>query len=288
MARYVGQTPRRCADARRPALASLVLGGALALSACLFPDLSGLTPPPNASSDGGALQDAFTDGAVESSSGSDAAAPADVSVTAPCAGGHAFCVDFDQSTDVLGGAWDAQRVDTNGQATVSSARALSLPNALELRMDRRSSTAPDAYAVVEKTFGGKLRRMLLEYDMYFEPTTWQAGDINSGFLVISFAGTNQDVTFSIGEDYFGMQSPGGTSSGNGAFPFGEWVHVRVDVDPVGGRLSASIGKGQLTKTWQGRSPDSGTGMFLSLGISGYNKPAPAFHVFYDNVVVDFP
>ena len=75
---------------------------------------------------------------------------------------------------------------------------------------------------------------------------------------------------------------------------GRDIAVDLNVDPaILGGLVVKIGSQMIdgsirTHTFPTLTGGSAQKFELGLGINGFNKPAPAFEVFYDNVTIDYP
>ncbi|MFO0667124.1 MAG: hypothetical protein U0174_24440 [Polyangiaceae bacterium] len=251
----------------------------MALSGCgLFPDLTHLSGG-SPGADGGppdfdAPFDSATVGDVNGRPGS------------PCSTPHDFCDDFDSSDNPIA-KWTDQTVDAKGSIN-TTANAQSSPRAVEMHMARRSADNPDAYAIISKRFDG-WRPMRVEYDMFLKQPSWQPDDVNAGFFHVDFVGTSpttRDITISVGSNY---KSVGGSVQvpGHSPLPTDTWVHFRFDIDPLKGRVAALVGNDEVTGTWSAFAVPSSASTVVSIGVLGYNEPAPAFDVIYDNVTVDF-
>lgn len=198
---------------------------------------------------------------------------------------HAFCADFDDGV-ALKDAWDMQ-FDVGSAAAISTKQASSAPNSAFITMARREANAPTAYGVLNKVFTG-WARTVVDFDAYIEAPAFLSGDVNSGIVTISFySDPNIDVgvAVSAGDGYVTVGTPGTPGSGK-QMPNGRWFHLHFDVDPKSS-LSAKIDDEIFKDTWTS-SAGSNPRTVVSIGISGYNRPAPAYNVYYDNVTIDFP
>lgn len=247
------------------------------VAGCLFPDVGGLT--------GGAI-DSGNDVVVVMDASAEAEAEAGVEASVPfCTqSSHTFCADFDEGDVLLG--WSSNQVDTDGTLGLSTSNALSSPAAAHMTMARRGSSAPTENATISKGFAA-WQRIVTDVDVYLVAPAWQQGDVNSGFFTMGFysSATSDAMALSIGANYVTVGAPGGVSSNGTTFPTDQWVHVHVDVDPAG-TFSMTIGTQSFQKTFPAMDGTGSPHMYVNLGISGYNEPAPAFDVSYDNVTID--
>jgi hypothetical protein len=250
---------------------------AFALGGCLFyPDIGELSGSGSPTVDGG------VDAPGDSPSPADAKADAGRFCTsAP----HAFCADFDQGA--LADGWDDTYQDFNSTLVLSTKRALSAPGSASITMPRRESGASAAYATLIKRFTG-WKRIVIDFDAYIEAPTFLSGDVNSGMLTIeSYSEPNQNVgiAVSVGEVYTTVGNPG-TASNGAPLSWDRWFHVHFDVTPTKS-FSAVIDGQAFAGTWSatmGTDPKT----IIGIGVAGYNKPAPEFRFYYDNVTIDFP
>jgi hypothetical protein len=268
---------------RRVALPGLVVLGT-ALGACsLLTDLSGYSEDAGAPADASTDADGGTTAPPDGATGTDAAATPDAArFCVPNA--HTFCADFEDG-DVMTG-WSRNEIAPEGSLSASTARFVSPSHALLTTMDRRAADAPPAYAQLTKTFDG-WHKVAIDLDLFVEPPAWQLGDVNSGFFVVFFYadGVEFGVAMSLGELYITFGTPASSSpQDNKPLPFGSWVHLHAVVSPSA--LDATVGSVPFTSSWSPPAAAANARMSVQLGIAGYNRPAPAFRAFYDNVTVD--
>jgi hypothetical protein len=246
---------------------------ALAASACtLFFPLDGYGPPSGASDASGAS------GASDAASDSPNAGPF-------CRGNeHAFCADFDEGA-LLDGWSSATRADA-GDLALSTAQAKSRPLSLLSTILRRSSDGEQS--MLNKTFPGPFRRTIVEFDMYFEQADWAADDVNAALFSFYFSSKTggKDVYLIAAKDYSNFGRVGNAANG-AALTTNTWIHAKFDLDPGSQFVADVAGQHyQVTPTpfTAGDQPE----MTLSLGVNGFNTPAPTLTAYYDNVTVDFP
>ncbi len=247
----------------------------LALVGCLFyPDIGDLA---GASSDGGVTEGAASDGPAP-----DAPAP---DAGRFCAGStHAFCADFDQGA--VGDGWDGTQIDLGSIAT-SNAQSVSAPSSALAVMPRRASSAPYANALLRKQYPG-FAHVVVDLDAYIVAPAWQAGDVNSGMFTISYHSStvNEGVAVSVGDGYTTVGNPGADSNG-AALPTDRWIHLHFDVDPTKSMVATIDGK-PFNSTWPALAPGSAPQTVVTIGVNGYNQPAPEYRIYYDNLTIDLP
>lgn len=262
-------------------LALAIAVSAMGLGACTLligtSDLSGPADGNTPTGDGGA--DTATPVTTDAGDGGQAAvdAAADARVS-PCKSGtHAFCADFDGPSLLSG--WTDTAMD--GPLTASS-NALSPPFALEATLPRRETTfgRSQVYLEIKRPWA----RTTVEYDVFLEPVDFLPGDINFGVACIVFAA---------GSDAEGAclaRSADDTSWLESKAPFstGKWVHVQHVLDPFTKKSSVDI-DGILLSGFLPPPPTTAgeRAIRLELGVLGFNKPAPAATMRFDNVTVDF-
>lgn len=194
---------------------------------------------------------------------------------------HAFCADFDNGG--LREGWTGEQIDPPGSLSLSTTRSTSPPTAFVAMMPRRPTKL--ARAALQKTFPGPFRRMVVEFDTYLDPPDWASdgSDINGSLIDITFSSnTNSKALYIIvGKDYSRVGSE--TRS---PLPTGTWLHVTMDVDPTN-EVNVVVGTEHYRSAFA--APSAGAlETLISLGVIGFNAPAPLFQVYYDNVSVDFP
>lgn len=265
----------------------LLAAAVAATTGCsLLVSTSGLTsdgsPPP---SQADAAEGGTTDGpppAIEAGT-PDAPADVDAGPPSPCKGTHAFCDDFDR-TNAPESGWSSTSV-TPGVATMSIVddRAVSAPRALFTKLPRREPAGAVQYAVLEKTLSGSFSKAIISWDMFVVRPAFQNGDINVG--VGCFSGRVDNTRgygcMSIGADYASLM--GATI---GPFPWDRWVHMELTM-PADGAPSVRVDNGTTeTGNYEIEASVGSPELRIDLGLHGYNRPAPAFTVYYDNLVVD--
>ena len=266
---------------RRPVL--LAAASCVAFVAC-FPDLSALS---GGASDAG-LADAArpeNDSSSEDASAKDAAPSLDGGFR--CQPGAAlFCDDFEAGE--LLETWTFRQTQFGGKAEHSTGKAQSGSRSLFASLPRRGNLNTNYAASVSKRMPGAWRHVKVNLDVWLDPVSWQAGDINSGILAFAYNSDTQShgIALSIDKDSTTL-GVGQDSRPPGAdFPEGKWVHLTLDADPESAvelRMDGVvIGQGTANGWAAGANPD----MTLQLGVLGYNDPAPEYAVYYDNVVVE--
>jgi hypothetical protein len=202
------------------------------------------------------------------------------------AAGTAFCDDFDRNGAPKDG-WSEQEVSLGSSLAFSTVRAVSGPTSLLAMNPARPASATDAtYAVLGRDLAVTAARMVVVFDVYVVRPAFQTTDVNMGIACLGLrtAGVRDHLCISVGADYVGFAGTNGT-----ALTFDAWVHVEATVDHSGTPIATvKIGKDVYTglpdRTNETTRPDL---VFLDLGLHGYNEPAPAFTVFYDNVTIDW-
>jgi hypothetical protein len=258
----------------RARLFTIALG--LVPAGCLFyPDLGDLS---GGTKDAGASDAAVTDAAAD--------APSD----APsgdggrfCAGSnHAFCADFDEGA--VDDGWDGKQIDL-GSIVASTAQRVSSPNAALITMPRRSDVSPLAYATLYKKWPGFVH-VVVDFDAFIVAPAWQNGDINSGVFTMAFTSStaNEDLNVSVGRTYTTVGNPGADANG-AELPTDRWIHFHFDVDPAKSMIATIDGK-PFNSTWPALVPGTGRSTVVTIGVSGYNRPAPEYKVYYDDLTVD--
>ena len=250
------------------------------LTGCgLFPSLDGLSGA-DAALDAAIDQDAMSnvDGDATSESEAEASAPFCASSST-----HTFCADFDEGSATAG--WSSTQVDPDGALSLSTSTFTSSPASLRATMARRSSSSPGEYATVDEKVTG-WPHVVVDFDVYLEPPSFQNGDINSGIMSLSyFSGSvNASATISVGASYITVGTLGAPINGT-PMPTSTWLHVHFDVDPQG-TFDAKIGAQTFHQTFAALTPGTSPVLFLELGVLGFNQPAPAYAVQYDNVTMD--
>lgn len=179
-----------------------------------------------------------------------------------------------------------------GALSLTSERSVSAPRSLLATMSRRSAADPVEYALLEQQFDG-WHHVVIEFEMYAKTPDWTMGDVNSGVVTFTYwspsisTGGGAGLAMSMGQAYSTLGTPF-TSGINGApLATDAWIHVHIDFDPAG-NVTASFGSVSLAGTFPAlpSNPTTPT-MTLTVGISGYNHPAPTYAIDYDNVTVDF-
>jgi hypothetical protein len=198
---------------------------------------------------------------------------------------HAFCADFD--TGALADGWTHTDVESPGAVTLSTDTSVSPARSFLSTMARRASTDPFANAALEIKFGG-WHHMVVEFDFLPKTPDWIDTDVNSGLFALSFFGDNYSdgLALSMGHAYTTLGTPG-TDISDAPLPTEAWLHAHVDFDPAG-KVDATFGTIHFIGTFAALPNDTNQTTALSVGINGYNQPAPQYRVYYDNVTVDFP
>ena len=216
--------------------------------------------------------------------GKDAPVDVDAGPPSPCKGTPAFCDDFDRTNAVHSGWTNFSLSDGAGVAlSIVGDRAVSSPSALLTKLPRREASGPAQCAVLDKTVGGSCSRAAVSWDMYVVRPTFVSGDINVG--VGCFSGRAGNVRgsgcMSIGPDY--VSALGATLA---QLAWDRWVHFEVTM-PADAVPQIRVDKGEtVTGAYEIEASAGDPEVRIALGLHGYNKPAPAFTVYYDNFVVD--
>lgn len=255
----------------------LVAASCVVAACSLFTELDGFTTPATAPPDGGVDGQAPSDGAV--AEGGDAGDAGRLCQP----GAHLLCDDFDDGAPSP--LWSEESVEATGKLGVSTARFVSPPSSLRVATERRAATDPLGDVFLSKQLTG-FRSVKVDLELFVEAPAWEADDVNAGFVVVFYASTNGDndgVAMSAGRDYVTIGNPAGGGSGP-PIAFGQWVHVRFEITPSA--MKVSVGAVVYEKTWPALAPGATPQTSINVGISGYNRPAPPFTAYYDNVVID--
>jgi hypothetical protein len=203
----------------------------------------------------------------------------------PCAASHVFCDDFDR-TNAPASGWTGQDVSPKGMLSLSPTRAVSAPSALFTKLPRRNPADVTEAATLSQVILKSFTKITIAYDMFIEKPDFTDGDINVGVGCFSarYNNTRGATCMSVGADYTGV-----FNTQLGPWPWDAWVHVVLTM-PTEGSPSATITSTGGTRTATGNyeievavgEPD----IRMELGLQSYNKPAPGFTAYYDNVVID--
>lgn len=268
---------------RRPfGLALLGVASSAALGACsLFVDTSGFaTGDVIVLSEAGAAEAASAVDVDGGASGGDATTTGEAGAS-PCGTAHAFCADFEGPKYQAG--WDSIDDDVPGGILDTGVGAFESGKGLRAFLPRRD--AVKGYATLGKHIQTPLRRVVVDFDMKLDAVLTQPSDNTVGLICVAlYAGSTQGgVCLGVGPGF----SPFGVTNGP-TLDTGRWVHGHVELDPASQTATALVGGKSYSSTW---TRPTGTGtqqVFVQLGALGYNLPAPAVGVAFDNVVVDFP
>lgn len=256
------------------------------IAACsLTTDTSGLSTPDVAAADGGPEASVTTDAAGDrdAAGATDGGADASADGGGLCAASHDLCATFDQGALMDG--WDGSQVDTKAAIERSTTRAASAPASFHATIERRAAGDLE-YALLTRVLPGAWKRTVIDFDMQLDSALWNAGDINASFIAVEFqdgTGSPFVVYFPIGDGYAQITAPS-LNLELGPVPLDRFFHVHLDIVP-GTSVTAVV----AGKTYSGATAPlvgTGTGIRISLGITGYNAPVPALSVYYDNVVID--
>jgi hypothetical protein len=270
------------------------------LSACVLPTLAcSLLADFDGLKNGGAPAPSST--AIDAALGSDAGSLADAGsfadAPAPDAGAHdgcasllgagLFCADFDTPASGLA-LFDSNEAQSPGTLLVSTTRARSGTFALRATRGRLNAGAgrSDQRAIKWLSSSVSLR---VGFDIFIEPTTWSATDINTGIFSAAYYAANDELlvqtALSHGDKYTTLAvDPAGQASADiPGLPTGRWVHLDIVFDPRSARATLTVDKTKEYIT-TGPAPASRPAkVMVSIGLLGYNSPAPPFDVHYDNV-----
>lgn len=216
----------------------------------------------------------------------------DTTTTGFCASAsppHAFCNDFDESSDPLFG-WTSDNLLGVG-AYALDGTFLSAPHALHTQYTAADSTT-GAAASVNRTLDAPLAASLtrFEADVRLDSATY-SGD-GTLLLKVQRSGGN-GVGFGIDAGGFYMEMVGTSYHYHrvtGTPVAGKWFHVRVE-----GTLQITSGSANVwidgvlagSATGESSARDEGTTRNFIVGF--YGDPAiPVFGAHFDNATVDFP
>lgn len=222
---------------------------------------------------------------VEASTDSPVDVLADAGPKSPCAASHLFCDDFDR-TNAAASGWTRSDVSAKGTLSLSPTRAVTAPYALFTQLPRRNPTDVTESATLTQIIQRSFTKITIAYDTFIERPDFSDGDINVGVGCFNarYNNTRGATCISVGADYSGV-----FQTQLGPWPWDRWVHVELSM-PVEGVPSATITSTAGTKTVTGSyeiSVDVGEpDIRVELGLQSYNKPAPGFTAYYDNVVID--
>ncbi|CAN5487372.1 hypothetical protein BH09MYX1_BH09MYX1_25260 [soil metagenome] len=262
-----------------------VLGG------CLLPDLgsySGTVASPNDAS-APETSDAVADAVVPNGDGSDAPSAhfCDGNLTA-------FCADFDEtellaaSIDGKPGKWTTAFTDPTGSLTLDSSRAISAPAALFAQLPRRGDVNQLPREQLRWAVSDAWRRVRITMQMYLENPGWMQGDINAALLewACYSKGGDTGVVMTLGDGYVSTGETSATPINGNGFPLDTWTSVVLDFDPAGS-MRLDYGSLFINQTFVAKVKAGQTSCFLSVGIDGFNDPAPPFRVHYDDVTLAY-
>jgi len=243
----------------------------------LFP-VSSLTSDTESPEDGGSGVDGGVDAITDRGTGGDVAQDAPSS-TSPCIGQtHLFCDDFDRAGPPEQG-WSG----SEGSVALSTTRARSGTGSLQASLAARpgSATTP-TFAQLKLDRPLTNNTLHVAFDVFVPNPGFSGGDNTVGLGCFSLRSANQrrTVCISVG----GQSASFGTIAG-AAIAFDDWVHVELDLGKTG-MASGSLGASQRTAEPQVAADGAADGVFVGLGIYGFNQPTPALTAFYDNLVVD--
>jgi hypothetical protein len=201
---------------------------------------------------------------------------------------HDFCEDFDGPDASAAGSDDWRTgADPPAMVTISTEQSASAPAALAATTPRLPADAGKPYASMFREFSGPWRRTVFQYDVFVVRPLWQSGDVNFGSFCMALRsdGQSNGPCMSFGEAYSNVGLDGEYANGN-AMQTGRWVHVKVDLDPSG-NLEVDLGEQVMTLQFVPYHPNANPRTGFEVGILAYNAPVPDFHVYVDNVTVDF-
>lgn len=201
--------------------------------------------------------------------------------------GAAFCSDFEEGGYLDG--WTLEEVGSRGAIQLASDRASSGKRSVKLTLARRESEV-ETVSLVHVTLGS-WRSALVRANVYLVAPAWKVGDVNAGILGLLYGsqGAAFDTYVSVGELYTAFGSASVNSPPNAApFPTGRWTPVEILLRLVGATGTASYkvdGSPTGSTTFPVPAPGPNPKTALLLGVHGFNKPCPAFEVYYDDVTI---
>lgn len=266
------------------------------LTACsLFTDLSGLSSnvvivngeggsPTIEGGTAGGEAGAGDGGARDGDAGDGSTLPG----ASPCTdGAHSLCVDFEDPSALADFQSDVGDV---GSIAVSTGRATSGTHALRAELPRHATSDPAQHVVVRyRDIPHPWTHLTAEFSMFIEDTAWEGGDVNLALALVQMKSQGADY------DAFLWIQPtssqlGATSTGyrgGPPIPTNEWMRVRLEMDPQG-RVKGRFGATQLEDVvFTASAPGDQPSLVVGLGLFGFNHPAPAVVVYYDDLTIDF-
>ncbi len=229
----------------------------------------------------GAAQDAGAEGARVVEPALDASAPLEASTQRFCdRAPHAFCADFEGA--VFRDGWTSDSQELGGALSLVNPTPAHPTQALLAKMPRRETAKGSA--ALRKTFDIPWRRVVMNFDVYVERPLFLTGDRNAGLVCFAFYAGSQlgGLCVSVAGDYvaFGVDKP--------PLRYDTWLHATFDVDPIGKLARAEIDGVVFQSHFSPPATGEAQRMEIELGVLGYNVPAPAFAVTYDDITIDLP
>lgn len=213
----------------------------------------------------------------------------DVAVPSPCAAGtHELCADFDDGG--VSAAWNqAGSQHPAGTLSQSTEHATSSPHSLSVTQMAQSGGAGEIRNCVESNILGNFTRAIVELDVWIDPPAWQSGDRDKGLVVLDmYSDSNRYGTVLFVDQagtFSSLEGPSPEYHDVPPIPPGAWVHVKLDYK-LSGTLDVDIGGAKVQHTFAAATLGNNPRVALAVGLHGFNWPAPAFSVYYDNVVLD--
>jgi hypothetical protein len=152
-----------------------------------------------------------------------------------------------------------------------------------VKLPERTTQTGKFSQVVGKQFMRSWQRIVVEHELYLESPTFRDGDSTTGHICIGFNSNDLNGGICAG------RGPGLTAVGvdGPPFPVDTWIHCRYDVDPATKQATIDLGPVHLVTPFDLTPPNGDQRVTVSLGVLGYNVPAPAFAAHFDNVTIDF-
>jgi len=232
-----------------------------------------------------------TDSGVQDASVADAGG-ADAGVTS-CVGVSAdFCADFEEGA--VDDHWTEPRATRGGTLAIDP--DLGFGSARSARFQLPGGSSSDMDAALDKRIDGPWRPMSIDFDTWLATPNW-GGSPNLAIAHVALVSDSAETAARTA--YFALfVEPNGVSvsaqtptletfSDRSTFPYDRWVHVGFDVDFDARTVKVRIdGRELITARF---SPSLNVGgdfhTRVTIGLLGFNPPAPAVVQHVDNVVV---
>jgi hypothetical protein len=239
---------------------------------------------------------------ADSGTGADAATSGDASDAGAASPGAfcrtrdaGFCRDFDDVAGPFVG-WTRSRVTAGSTGSLDTSTSSSAPASFHVTMPETAASADSAYAYAEQSFAGlsKWPSVHATFDVSFAAPAWKTEHRNIAIAELFYeTGTTRHEVYVLvaeGRIDIGANLPDAFEGRSfaGAFPYGRWVPVSLDVSaPASGQVAIRLtidGSTVIEDSFPVTGDDQVTELRLDVGLHNFNRPEPAFDLHYDNVV----